>query len=221
MTTITMPKFEMWPIEAITPYELNSKKHDKDQVRIIATSIQRFGFDQPIVVDTNGVIIKGHGRRLACIELGLKHVPVLVREDLTPEQANAARLADNKAAIGDFDTEIMKAELQALDIEDLRGIFEDKELDFMNVDLTAMDSSLFVTDLEEAVATQEAQTEEKFKAAEEKRIPVAKALGFKDIAGADQIVINRFMATIEEKTGKKGDQAFVSFLNTLFSTPQG
>lgn len=219
--TPKLPKLEMWPIEAITPYHLNSKKHDEKQVDGIATSIQRFGFDQPIVVDSEGVIIKGHGRRLACLKLGLKHVPVLVREDLTPEQANAARVADNKVAIGDFDTELLKAELEALDIEDLRGIFEDKELEFLAVDMTTMDTSLFVSDLTEAVASQEAETTEKFKAAEEKRIPVAKALGFKDIAGADQIVVNRFMASIESQTGKSGDQAFIHFLKQLFPTAQG
>ena len=211
----TIPKFEMWPIEAIKPYELNSKKHDDKQVKAIAISIERFGFDQPIVVDREGVIIKGHGRRLACLSLGLKHVPVLIREDLTPEQANAARIADNKVAVGDFDTELLKAELEALDIDDLRGIFDDKELDILGADLTAMDTSLFVEDLEEAVASQEAETEQKFQAAEEKRIPVAKALGFQDIAGADQIHLNRFMASIESSTGLKGGDAFVTFVKKL------
>lgn len=217
--TAKLPKFEMWPIEAITPYELNSKIHDKKQVEAIATSIQRFGFDQPIVVDSEGVIIKGHGRRLACLSLGLKHVPVLVREDLTPEQANAARIADNKVAVGDFDTDLLKAELEALDIEDLRGIFEDKELDFLAADMVQMDESLFVNDLEQAVASQEAETQQKFTEAETKRIPVAKALGFKDVSGADQIHINRFMATIETSTGQKGGEAFISFVKSLFSTP--
>jgi ParB-like chromosome segregation protein Spo0J len=209
---VKQPKFEMWPIEAITPYELNSKIHDERQIAGIATSIERFGFDQPIVVDKDGVIIKGHGRRLACLKLGLKQVPVLVRDDLSPEQANAARIADNRVAVGDFDTELLKAELEALDIDDLRGIFDDKELDFLAVDLTSMDSSLFVENLDEAVASQEAETEEKFKAAESKRIPIGKALGFKDIAGADHIHLNRFMAAIETRTGLKGDQAFVSFI---------
>lgn len=212
------PKFEMWPIDAIKPYHLNSKKHEDKQVDAIATSIQRFGFDQPIVVDSEGVIIKGHGRRLACIKLGLKHVPVLIREDLSPEQANAARIADNKVAVGDFDTELLKAELEALDIEDLRGIFEDKELDFLAVDLTQMDTSLFVADLDAAVSEQEAETEQKFKEAEEKRVSIAKALGFKDIAGADQIFVHRFVAQIEANTGLKGDQAFVHFIKKSLQT---
>lgn len=212
------PKFEMWPIDAIKPYELNSKIHDEKQIAAIATSIERFGFDQPIVVDSAGVIIKGHGRRMACLQLGLKHVPVLIREDLSLEQANAARIADNKVAVGEFDTDLLKAELEALDIEDLRGIFEDKELDFLAVDLTQMDSSLFVSDLEGAVAEQEAETQEKFREAEEKRVSIAKALGFKDIAGADQIFVNRFVANIEASSGLKGADAFVSFIKKTLQT---
>lgn len=210
-----LPKFEMWPIEQIVPYELNSKKHDKKQVDGIAKSIERFGFDQPIVVDKNGIIIKGHGRRLACIQLGLKHVPVLVREDLTPEQVKAARVADNRVAIGDIDTEMLKMELEGLDLDDLRGIFDDKELDFLAADLTTMDESLFVEDLEEAVASQEAETEEKMAVAADKRVPIAKALGFKDIAGADLIYLNRLMASLEANSGMKGEDAFMSFVKNL------
>lgn len=210
-------KVEFWPIDEIVPYELNSKKHDEKQVAAIATSIQRFGFDQPIVVDKEGVIIKGHGRLLACKKLGLLQVPVLVREDLTTEQANAARVADNKVAIGDFDTEMLKAELEGIDIDDLRGIFDDKELSFLGADLTLMDSSLFVENLEEAVASQERETEQRFAEAEVKRIPIAKAIGFKDIAGADQIHLNRFMAQLEANTGMKGGDAFMSFVKSLVS----
>lgn len=220
MAPIGMSKFEMWPIELIQPYPLNSKNHDERQVEGIANSIQRFGFDQPIVVDKEGVIIKGHGRRLACIKLGLKHVPVLVREDLTIEQANAARMADNRTAVGDFDTEMMKSELEGLNLDDLRGIFDDKELEFLAVDLTAMDESLFVTDLNEAVATQEGQTEQKMEDAGNKRIPISKALGFKDIAGVDQIYLNRFMASIETSTGLKGEEAFTSFIKSLTTATQ-
>lgn len=208
-------KIEFWPIELIKPYELNSKKHDEKQVAAIATSIERFGFDQPIVVDTDGVIIKGHGRRLACIKLGLEKVPVLIREDLTLEQANAARVADNRTAIGDIDTEMLKAELEGLDLDDLRGIFDDKELEFLDTDLTAMNTDFFASDLTEAVESQEVETAGKFDGVANKRVPIAKALGFKDILGADQIHISRFVARIESETGMTGDAAFICFVKTL------
>ncbi|MFH3639762.1 ParB/Srx family N-terminal domain-containing protein, partial [Acinetobacter baumannii] len=81
-------------VDDVKPYELNAKIHSEEQVAKIAESIARFGWDQPIVVDKNGVIIKGHGRRLAAIKLGLIEVPVLVRDDLNEEQVKAARLAD-------------------------------------------------------------------------------------------------------------------------------
>lgn len=208
-------KFEFWPIELVKPYELNSKKHDEDQVGKIATSIERFGFDQPIVVDGDGVIIKGHGRRLACIKLGLKTVPVLVRNDLTPEQVKAARVADNRAAVGDIDTEMLKQELEGIDLDDLRGIFDDKELQFLDSDMAEIDDSAFAVDLEGAISSQEAETEQKIRSSAEKRIPIAKALGFKDIAGADQIYINRLMAQLEAQFSAKGEGAFMAFVKTL------
>lgn len=205
-------KIEFVNIDKIIPYELNSKKHDPKQVDAIATAITRFGFDQPIVVDSDMVIIKGHGRRLASMKLGLKQVPVLIRSDLTPEQVKAARVSDNQVAIGDFDTEMLKMELASIDIADLRGIFDDKELEFLASDMTEMDSSLFVDDLDEAVASQDAETQEKFTEAETKRVSIGKALGFKDIRGADQLHVNRFMAKIEQTTNKQGGDAFVAFV---------
>lgn len=87
-------KIQMWIVDDVKPYELNAKIHSEEQVAKIAESIARFGWDRPIVVDKNGVIIKGHGRRLAAIKLGLIEVPVLVRDDLNEEQVKAARLAD-------------------------------------------------------------------------------------------------------------------------------
>lgn len=215
MSEVKLPELETWDIDKILPYEFNSKIHDKKQVEGIVTSIKRFGFDQPIVVDANGMIIKGHGRRLACIELGLKRVPVLVRRDLTPEQVNAARVADNRVAIGDVDTDMLKFEMESINLDDLRGIFEDKELEFLNADLTSMDDSLFVTDLDQAVSRQVEETEGRFAESQEKRIPIAKALGFKDVAGADLIHINRFVAAAESKTGKKGADAFIEAIRSI------
>ena len=61
-------KVESWDVEKLIPYENNVKIHDEKQVKKIAESIKRFGWDQPIVVDKDGVIIKGHGRRLAALK---------------------------------------------------------------------------------------------------------------------------------------------------------
>ena len=91
----TNMKVENRPIGEIQPYGKNAKKHPDDQVLMIANSIKEFGFNQPIVVDSNDVIIVGHGRFLAAHFLGMEEVPVL-KVDITEEKAKAYRLADNK-----------------------------------------------------------------------------------------------------------------------------
>lgn len=101
--------------DALTPYVGNTKQHPTEQIDKIAASIAEFGFDQPIVVDGDGVIIKGHGRREAALRLGLSTVPVLVRSDLTPLQVKAARIADNRVAESAWDIDALKLELQSLD----------------------------------------------------------------------------------------------------------
>ena len=84
-----------WQIEEVKPYANNPRKND-DAVEATANSIKEFGWQQPIVVDKNGVIIVGHTRLKAAKKLKLKQVPVVVAENLTDEQVKAYRLADNK-----------------------------------------------------------------------------------------------------------------------------
>lgn len=99
----------------ITPYEGNAKKHPKLQVDQIARSIQEFGFNQPIVIDKNNVIVVGHGRYFAAKVLELEDVPVVKLAHLTEEQIDAYRLADNKLNESEWDMELVIAELQELD----------------------------------------------------------------------------------------------------------
>jgi hypothetical protein len=86
---------EMKPSE-LKPYARNNRKHPQAQIDKLAKQIAAHGWDVPIVVDKDFVIIKGHCRWKCAKQLKLKTVPVVVRDDLTPEQCNAARLADNK-----------------------------------------------------------------------------------------------------------------------------
>jgi DNA modification methylase len=115
----------------LIPYEKNAKLHSPEQIATLAGSIAELGFDQPIVVDGQGVIIKGHARREASLLLGWKLVPVVVRSDLTPIEAMAARLADNKVAESPWDESVLREQLQQLQAEefamDLVG-FSDEEL---------------------------------------------------------------------------------------------
>lgn len=207
-------QIELWDMQKLIPYELNSKVHDEKQVEKIAKSIQEFGWDQPIVVDSDGVIIKGHGRRMAALKLGLAKVPVLVRDDLSPDQVRAARLADNRVAVGDIDAELLQKELASLDF-DLEGIFDKKELDFMSADLGEMNEDAFALDLDEEVSKQSAETIKKIEETDERPIKIEKALGFKQINGKDERYVARFMAQVEAETGKSGADAFVEFVRNL------
>ena len=83
------------PIGEVVPYPNNPRRNDH-AVRAVADSIQAFGFQQPLVVDKDNVLIVGHTRLKAAELLGLDTVPVVVADSLTPDEAAAYRLADNK-----------------------------------------------------------------------------------------------------------------------------
>lgn len=120
------------PIGDIKPSSKNAKHHPAEQVVKIAGAIKQFGWDQPIVVDGNMEIIKGHGRRLAAIHLGMTHVPVIVRDDLTEAQADAARISDNVVGLGDLDMDMIKTELERmgnLDVDLGSTGFDESEID--------------------------------------------------------------------------------------------
>ena len=210
------PKIEMWQPSRLIPYENNAKIHDQKQVEKIAKSIQEFGWrGNPIVVDKKGVIIAGHGRRLAALKLGLAQVPVVVASDLTEDQIKALRLADNRVALGEYDSDLLQSELASITV-DLEGIFDKKELDFLvTADLGEMKPEAFVLDLDEEVRQQAAETTKKIEEADEKPIKIEKALGFKAIQGKDERWVARFMAQVEAETGKTGAEAFVAFVRNL------
>jgi DNA modification methylase len=130
-------------IDTVIPYANNTKKHPVEQINKLASMIAEYGHDVPIVVDADNVIIKGHGRLLACQKLGMTTVPVIVRDDLTPTQVKAARIADNKVAESDWDEDLLRLELTELDELgfdlDLTG-FEDFDFSqFDDDDTTTLD----------------------------------------------------------------------------------
>ena len=83
-------------IDQLTPDPANPRRHSKKQIRQIADSIKAFGFNVPILITRKGEVIAGHGRLLACGELGWTEVPTLCLDHLTPAQIRAFRIADNK-----------------------------------------------------------------------------------------------------------------------------
>ncbi len=107
-------KIEMRNLSDIKPYPGNPRLND-DAVDAVAASLKEFGFRQPIVVDSEGVIICGHTRFKAAQKLGLEKAPVHVAKDLSPDQIKAYRIADNKTAeLSDWNYDLLPIELAEL-----------------------------------------------------------------------------------------------------------
>jgi len=125
----------------LIPYSNNPKEHPDEQVKKIASSIKNYGWDQPIVVDAEGEIIKGHGRLQAAETLGIDEVPVIWREDLSDAEAKAARIADNKTAESPWDDDLLATELEVLDeFDDVELGFDDSEIDDLLDDYNESDT---------------------------------------------------------------------------------
>src|ERR1700675_4950686 len=144
-------RIELWPLDKFIPFARNPRTHSEAQVTQIAASIAEFGFNNPILVDTEAGIIAGHGRLLAARKLQLTEVPVIVLDHLSETQKRAYIIADNQLALNaGWDDELLQAELTALQQDDfninLIG-FEDEDLARL---LAAQDAAEGLTD-EDAV----------------------------------------------------------------------
>ena len=119
-------------IKSIKPYKRNAKKHPKKQIEQIKSSIQQFGMDDPIAV-WNNEIVEGHGRLIACNELGINEVPIIRLDHLTDEQRKAYTLVHNKLTMNsDFDLDILNEELEnIIDIDMSEFDFNiDEDIDY-------------------------------------------------------------------------------------------
>lgn len=116
-------------ISDIKPYENNPRNND-DAVDAVANSIREFGWQQPIVVDKDGVIIAGHTRYKAAKKLGMDKVPVVVASNLSDEQVRAYRLADNKTSdLADWNMNLLDNELGNISDIDMSDFgFEDEDI---------------------------------------------------------------------------------------------
>ena len=120
---------ERWPTEKLVPYARNARTHSEGQVAQIAASIVEFGFTNPILAGSDGVIVAGHGRLAAAQKLGLETVPVVVLDHLTPTQRRALIIADNRIAENaGWDDAMLRIELQSL------------QEDGFNLDITGFDA---------------------------------------------------------------------------------
>lgn len=202
----------------LVPYEKNAKKHSKKQVADLAATFRVHGFDQPVVVDKDLVIIKGHGRTLGAIEAEMPTVPVIVRTDLTEEQVKAARIADNQLSSTDYDTVLLQEEVAELDLSgydmDSMG-FTERELNMLTDDLTGLDDAAIMEDLEMEIDEATQHHDQVVEEAKTKPVRIADALGFKAIPGDSEREVAQFMAEVEDSTGETGADAFLTFIRRI------
>lgn len=121
-------KIEYIPLEDINPYEHNAKQHPDSQIEQIMQSIQLLGFNDPLAIWKDNIIIEGHGRYEAAKRLALETVPVIRLDDLTDEQRRAYALIHNKLTMNSgFDLEALNvelAEIQSIDMSDFDFDFD-------------------------------------------------------------------------------------------------
>ena len=140
---------ERWPTEKLVPYARNARTHSEEQVAQIAASIVEFGFTNPILAGSDGVIVAGHGRLAAAQKLGLDTVPVVVLDHLTPTQRRALIIADNRIAENaGWDDAMLRIELQSL------------QEDGFNLDITGFDADALAEIMAGEETTVDGQTDD-------------------------------------------------------------
>jgi hypothetical protein len=135
-----LPPHTIEKITSIKPFEANARVIPQRAVDLLAQILQRFGWKQPLVVDRDGVLVAGHTRLLAAKQLGLKEVPVVRADDLTPEEVDAYRIADNRShdfTSWDFPVLVDQLDVLAPDFSDV---------------LALADWETIVTDFEDSLA---------------------------------------------------------------------
>lgn len=158
----------MLPVSEVRPYDKNPRKN-AEAVKYVRASIEKFGFKQPIVIDSNRVIISGHTRLEAAKSLGMDEVPCIVADDLTDAQAKALRLADNKVAeFSEWEMNLLGGELGELaeisdidmgdfgfDLTDLDNIGMDDERDNAEKGVNLSDTYQIIVECESETEQQE------------------------------------------------------------------
>lgn len=124
-------------VNELVPYENNPRIND-EAVEYVKNSIKEFGFKVPIVIDKDNVIVAGHTRLKASLELGLKEVPCIIADDLSEEQIKAFRLADNKVSEkSQWNFELLDLELDNINLDMSEFGFSDIDIDWDSIeDLT-------------------------------------------------------------------------------------
>ena len=154
-------RIEMWPVSRIVPYDRNPRTHSEAQIEQICASIRQFGFVNPVIVASDDGILAGHGRLRAAMKIGLREIPVIPVDHLTPEQRRAYIIADNKLAENSgWDMDLLRDEIISLGEADfdtqLLG-FSEKELKEIMEEFTEPEDG--ATDQDDAPAAPESASQ--------------------------------------------------------------
>jgi DNA modification methylase len=126
-------KTVMKDLNKLTEYSKNNKEHPKEQIDLLKQNILKFGFTTPFLISKDNVLIAGHGRKLACEQLGIKEVPCIVIDDLSEDEMKALRIADNRVGeLGETNWLNVKEEwleLKESGLDFLTGYVEDDFLE--------------------------------------------------------------------------------------------
>ncbi len=129
----------LWPIDKIIPYDKNPRTHPQAQLDLLAKSMQEDGVTMPILCDEVGIIIAGHGRRLAALQNGFTEYPVVVARGWSEEKKRVARLKDNSIGLlSGWDVELIKGEIRDLKTQG----YDVMELGFPELQLRSLGVSI-------------------------------------------------------------------------------
>lgn len=138
-------------IEDIKLYEKNAKNHPEWQIEQIKNSIKEFGYNDPIAIDENNIIVEGHGRYIALKELGYEQIEVLKLSHMSDEQKKAYIIAHNKTCMNTgFNLEILEEELKNISELDLTltGFNEFEIEDILNIKSNDINIDSVLSDIE-------------------------------------------------------------------------
>ena len=129
-------------LDKLIAYESNPRNNEP-AIEAVANSIKEFGFKVPLIITKDNVIVAGHTRKLAAEQLGIKEVPCIIADDLTPEQVKAFRLVDNKTSeLAEWDFAKLEEELRSIhniDMAEFEFDFEDISSEEFGTDFSLPD----------------------------------------------------------------------------------
>jgi ParB-like chromosome segregation protein Spo0J len=135
-------KIKTIKVKKLIPYENNAKVHTEEQIQKIVKSIKQYGYKQLILVDKKNVIIAGHGRHAALMEIDPEmDIEVIRADDLTPEQVKKLRIADNKVVSEEYDMGLLNQEIKEIytDYENIEIILEELFIPAYEIDIMSFE----------------------------------------------------------------------------------